>query len=83
MFTQNEYVAIRLNKDAYDRAYNEVNTLRQLRQAGLLKPSKMTIFACKGLAFLGHWMVSAGKRLERVDGGSALPPADFKAAQAD
>ena len=73
MFTQSEYVAVQMNRDAYDRARQEAENLRKLRQAGLIQVNPITRAACCAAGALGRLLVAAGQRLERVE--AAVQPA--------
>jgi hypothetical protein len=66
MYTQNEYVSIQINKDAYNDAYREAEKLRELRRAGLLKPSRMTCMICRGAASFGRLLIAVGTRLANL-----------------
>jgi len=67
MFTQSEYVAIQMNRDARDRAFHEAETLRTLRKAGLLQPNALTRAFRFTAGRLGHLLVALGQTLERVE----------------
>lgn len=70
MFTQSEYVANQMNRDAYDRAFQEAQNLRKLREAGLLQPSPLTRAVRHSAGRLGHVLVALGRSLERIDRAS-------------
>lgn len=67
MFTQSEYVAIRMNKDARDNAFREAEKLRKLNQAGLTRPSRISKAARFSAVRLGRLMVAVGQRLMQAD----------------
>lgn len=67
MIIQPDYVIERIHKDAYDNAYREAEKLRMLRQAGLIKPGKLQLGFCRGVACVGHVLVMLGRRMERMD----------------
>ena len=66
MCLQNEYVLNQLNKDAYHAISQEAHTVRLLREAGLIKPSRFFTLTCRGAACLGHLLVALGRRLENL-----------------
>ncbi len=67
MFTQNEYVMMQVNRDAYDRANSEAKKMRMLKQAGLLQPGQLTRIACRAAGTVGRLLVGLGLRLVRVE----------------
>ena len=67
MWAQDEYVKQQLHKDTYDRLFQEAETLRKLRQAGLLKTRAFPKLACRSLACLGRALVALGRRLEQME----------------
>lgn len=67
MYTQPDYVMQRIHKDAYDNAYQEAKKLRLLRQAGLIKPGRLQLWICRGMACLGRGLIALGSRMERMD----------------
>lgn len=70
MFTQSEYVANQMNRDAYDRAFQEAENLRKLQQAGLLQPSQLTRAYRFTAGRLGRLLVALGQNLVRVERAS-------------
>jgi hypothetical protein len=67
MFTQNEYAAIQVNRDAYDQAFAEVENLRKLRAAGLASSSFVGRAARFSISRLGRALVAVGQRMARVE----------------
>ncbi len=72
MYTPNEYVSYQLNKDSYNRAYREAEKLRELRRAGLLKPSAMTCAVCRAAAAFGRLLIAVGTRLTNLRAAQPL-----------
>ncbi len=70
MYTQNDYLMERLNKDAYNNAYREAEKLRALRRAGLLPENAVAKFARRSAGALGRTLVILGQRLEKVEATS-------------
>ncbi len=72
MFTQNEYVSLQLNRDAYDSAFQEAEKLRKLQSAGLLRTSRLPDIAVRSAGTLGRLLMALGQRLVGVEKRSAM-----------
>ncbi len=82
MFNQNEYVAMRINQDAHDRAFAEAEKIRALRQAGLIQPGSIARLASRGAGSLGRVFLTLGQRLVNVE-ASTLQSAAFHPSTGD
>ncbi len=67
MYIQNEYVAVQVNRDAYDAAFQAAENRRMLRKAGLLKPGGVTRVICRASGAVGRALVALGQLLVRVE----------------
>jgi hypothetical protein len=76
MYMQNEYVAVQVNRDARDAAFQEAESLRQLRAAGLLKPSMLIRAFRASAGRLGHALIHIGQRMERIDPSTQVSPCE-------
>jgi len=52
-----------MNRDAYDRAYQEAEKLRQLRRAGLIQRSWFAKISSRGAGSVGRKLIELGQRL--------------------
>lgn len=67
MFPLSPYLISEISKIYSHKRLEEAHIQHLLSQAGIRHENWMSRTGCKILAFLGHQMVSSGKRLERLE----------------
>jgi hypothetical protein len=67
MFPLSPYLISEISKIYSQERIEEARIQRLLNQAGIRRENWMSRTGCRILCFLGHQMVSLGKRLERLE----------------
>jgi len=75
MFTQSDYVMNELYEQRRAAIRREFEEEQMLRKAGLVQPGFVARAGSHAAGVLGHWLVSLGRRLERIERVDSANPA--------